>query len=395
MGVLDELDKQDRAGEGSVLGTLDRVPVAAHYRRPRGHLGASIGGMTAGAIASPLGPASIPIAGAGGAVGEAFQQGLEAVPPTSGLNPVGQALAGLALGGANPQEIALQGAQQAGLQSIGGMAGLGAKALSKPMMELAVKATPEVAQTAIREGINTTRAGFGKLMTKLGQYGARTENIVKAASRAGKPMDLIGLVKQAYQEVYPKVATSMTGDEAAALKESVQRFVGQNGNASVTPLKLHKLKQAADTAARAIYALPEGARPTPGQQAVAGFYKTFADNARGALNKSIAGYEASNQPTEDLIKLKDALRPLTKKEMSTAAQLLHATSRPLGGAAIGAGIGAATPGNRAENAAIGAGLGALAGTPTAMSNLSLGLNSPLLQLLLQRLIPGVGNAVVQ
>jgi hypothetical protein len=47
-------------------------------------------------------------------------------------------------------------------------------------MEAAVKFTPEVAQTAIREGIAATRKGVGKLMTKLGEYGARTTAMLRS-----------------------------------------------------------------------------------------------------------------------------------------------------------------------------------------------------------------------
>lgn len=375
----------DPATLAKSLGGVPAVAVKAHTRKPRGRLGASIGGQTAGALATPLGPLSIPLAGLGGAAGDILQQGQEAGRPLVNplTDPVGASLmmTGLDLGRA-----AFEGEKQAGLQALGGNLAIGVeKVIAKPLMELAMKAGPEVAQTAIREGIKTTKAGMNKLLTKLGQYGARTDQIARVASRGGAPFRMPDLVRQAINDVYPNIRTSVNGDEVRALNQAVQDFVGQNPKATVNALKLHRLKQSADTAARALYNLAPGVRPTPAQEAVQGFYQAFADRARASLNQSVAGYEASNAPTEALIKLKDALAPLTRKEMSTAARLFRAAANPFGGAAVGAAAGAATPGNRAQNAAIGAAAGGLLGTPNVTSQAALTLTNPLVQYFLQRL----------
>jgi hypothetical protein len=289
----------------------------------------------------------------------------------------------------DPAQVLLQGEKQAALQGAGKMLSAGATKISKPIMELAVKATPEVAQTAIREGIKTTQAGFSKLMTKLGQYGSRTANIARQASRTTPPFPIFILAQQAYDDALSKVQTSMTGEEKLALEESFKKFLGQNPRAVGTALKLHQLKQAADVAARAIYKLPEGVSPTPAQKAVEGFYKAFADRARAALNQGVRGYEDSNEPAEALIKLKDALRPLTKKEMSTAARVIHSATSPFGRAAAGAVIGGASSENRTAGALGGAAIGASLDPAT----IALGLNSPLIQFLLRR-IPGAANSAI-
>lgn len=373
------------------------IPVSAHTRKPRSRVGASILGQAAGALTSPLGPASIPIAGAAGAAGEQLQQGLEmgipAITPFGAFNP--SSVPGLVTGELpNPEQVALQGSKQAGLQSLGGMVGMTAENVSKPLMELAVKATPEVAQTAIREGIKTTQAGFNKVMSKLGQYGSRTLNIARQASRSTKPFNVPDLARQAYEDIFPKIQVSMTGEEKAALKQSIETFLGENPAAKATALRLHKLKQAADTAARAIYNLPENVKATPAQQAVAGFYQAFADRARASLNAAVRGYEESNEPTEALIRLKDAVWPLTKKEMSAGARILQATLRPGLGTVVGAAGGAyAAPEHRALGGIAGGAAGALGASPPGASTLALALNSPIIQFLLQRGGAGIGGAV--
>lgn len=393
MGVLDELDKQERSGKDSVLGTIDRVQVAAHTRSKRRGLGASIVGGTAGALSSELGPLSVPIAGAGGAVGEAFQQAQEAgMPLVSPLtNP---AAAIMSMGALDLPEVGRQANKQAQLQGVGGLIGEGAIRAASPLMQLALKNGPEVAQTAIREGIKVGKAGLNKLETKLGQYGAVTNRIATQASlKSGRAFVVPDMVKDAAAEIWPKVATSMTGEEREALRVTIQKFMQENPIAKVTALKLHKLKQTADTAARAIYNLPIGVKATPAQEAVAGFYKAFADRARATLNTAVQGYEESNAPTEALIKLKDALAPLTKKEMTAAARALHAVMHPLGRGAVGAAVGAALPGDKAQNALAGAGTAALLGSPTSLSTGALALTNPLLQLILGR-IPAAANTAM-
>lgn len=386
MGVLEELDK--RAPVPGVLDVLDgKVPVKGYLRgKPAKSERRQAIGQIPLIAPGPGGPVildretvaeSLPtvLGGIAGAVTKPFAYG---VPAAGAAGSAGE-LISQAIMGETPDlgQIARQGASQAAYEATGRGIGKGLSKLSGPIMQLALRAGPDVAETALREGIRPTKLGVRRLITKLGQYGAETDRIAQQAGRYGKPYNMVELLKASYSDVHPKVVTSMTGDELAALQKSLFKFVGHNPKPSVTAFELHRLKKAADEAAREIYlTVPKGVKPTAAQQASSGFYKAFADRARETLNVTVEGYEASNAPTEALIKLKDVLVPVARKEMSKAAQVASAVAKPGVRAAIGASVGAALPGDRGQNALVGAGVGAVGASPTALAGLSFLLTNP-------------------
>jgi hypothetical protein len=386
MGALDVLD-----GKVSVRGHTRGKPTKDERRMAIAE--------TPFIFAGPTGPTmldrgtvarALPVA-AGTIAGLLTKPFAGGVPAAAGAGSLGE-LGGELLMGETPNlgKIARAGATQGAYEAAGRGIGKGLKLISGPIMQLAVRAGPEVAQTALREGITNTKLGIQKMLTKMGAYGRETNRIVAQAVRYGKPYDMAAMLKAAYADAAPGV--SMTGDETRALNESLRKFVGQNPSAMSNAKTLHELKQAADVAAREIHNLPIGQRPSPAQQAAAGFYKSFADRARMALNETVPGYRESNVPTEALAKLRDAIAPIAKKEMSKGAQVASAMLRPGVRAAIGAQVGYDLPGDRTRNALMGATLGAVGASPQGLSSLAMGLNSPLLQMLLRQAPRAVGTA---
>jgi hypothetical protein len=366
-----------------------KVPVRAHGRRPR-----SSAADVPLVYPSPFGPITVGresvaealpmvLGTAAGTLTKPFAYGVPAAAAAGAAGELGSQL----LMGETPDwgEIGRQGAAQGAYEATGRGIGKVLGKLSGPIMQLALRAGPDVAETALREGIKPTKLGVRRLLKKLGQYGAETDRVAQQAARHGKPYDMFQMLKGAYADVYPKVVPSMTGDELAALQKSLFRFVGQNPRASSTAFELHKLKKVADAAAAEIYAtLPKGVKPTAAQQATSGFYKAFADRAREALNQTVEGYAESNAPTEALIKLRDVLVPVARKDMSKAAQVASAVMKPGVRAAIGASVGAALPGDRSQNAMLGAGVGVLGASPTALAGLAALLSNPLAAMFLRQ-----------
>lgn len=376
------------------------VTVKGHSRRPRGSL-ADVPAV----VMTPFGPMTLDrsavaealptvLGGAGGILTKPFAAG---IPGAAAGGAVGEGLAELLMG-ETPSlgQIGAAGASQGAYEAAGGLLSKAAVRVAGPIMQLALKSGPEVAATALREGISATKLGMGKLLKRLGVYGDQTQHIVGQATRLGQRLDVVPLLKNTYADVYPQVTPNLTGEQVQALNAAIQDFIGENPNRRITPARLHILKQRADQLAHDIYRREASALPpTVLEGARAKFYKAFADRARETLNATVGGYEKSNAPTEALIKLREALTPTAKKEMSRGAQVASAVMKPGVRAAIGAGIGSELPGDRGRNALVGAGLGAIGASPQALSGLSLFLNSPLMSLLLRQAPRAVGGAAGQ
>ena len=103
--------------------------------------------------------------------------------------------------------------------------------------------------------------------------------------------------------------------------------------------------------------------------------ETYLDQRLGTV---VPGYHELNQRASDLIRLKQELAPAraTDEIGKLLEKAKSPTARTLTGATIGAGAGAALPGDRAHNAEVAALIGALAGNPQAMSWLALRLSGP-------------------
>lgn len=359
-----------------------------------GGAGGTILGLGVGGVPGAIGGAAV-----GGAGGEAVRQLAE-----HALNAAGYATEAPQSAGAAAKGIGLQGLEQGAYEAGGRVLGAGAKAVGRPLMELAAKATPEVAQTALQEGIAATSKGLKRLKARIGQAAARTTQDVTDAARAGQKYDGVELARQVFSDVYPEAANQpIAGPDKARLMQLTKRFLGSDANgvatnASIAADRLHVLKQSADELGNSIYAKRAMGQPITAREAIdAKWHKAFADRAREMLNATVPGYEEHNATTQSLIKVKDAIWPVAKKETSLASQIAQATMRPAGGAALGATLGAIAPadqipGSRGQHALAGAALGALAGTPAATSTLALGTQSPLIVPALANLLRMVGTA---
>jgi hypothetical protein len=350
-------------------------------------VGGALGGLAGGAGGTVLGlgvggvPGALGGAALGGAGGEAARQlvsralGLEA-PETSG------AAAG---------QIGVQGATQAAMEGGGQLLGATAKAVGKPLMGAALKATPDVVKTALEEGVTATSKGLQRLMDRIGKSGANTMHYVQQATRMGQRYDMVPHLQQVVADVMPQVTPNLTPKGLEGLHSAIRDFIGMNPTRSITATRMQILKQRADDLAKPIYdRIARGDPVTVLESAEAKFYKSFADHARETLRATIPDYEKENLRQTALIKLKDTIFPQANKDITTAARVIGAAQRPALGAAAGATLGAASPGNRGHNAMLGAALGGLAGTPQALSTAAVGLQNPALTQILTQLLRGGG-----
>src|SRR5712664_137628 len=173
----------------------DTVAVTAHTRmKPRqdwrkrvGGALPTVGGMAGSLLGAAGGPAGeVGGAAAGGSLGETGSELLQGQP-------------------LNPGEIGKQGAIQGAYGLAGGIAGQGVKALGKLGVNLALKFTPEVAQTAIKEGITATKLGLEKLGARIRLAGGAERKIVANASHNGIGWrDPVSLARSAYADVASK-----------------------------------------------------------------------------------------------------------------------------------------------------------------------------------------------
>ena len=335
-----------------------KTPVKAHARKPR--IGAGIGGTVgglAGLAAGPFAPVVSPLAaGVGGSAGEAIQQAFE-----------GQGL--------DPRQIGFQGAEQGALQAVGGVAGKGISLLGKPIMQAALRATPEVAQTAIRAGITATKEGANKIRQEIGKAGQAAMGIARQATGQGIQYDQNAIAKEIFKEMSGPLR-GLPGDKErrTELKILTRQFLSER-NKPVTPIQLHLSKQRADELASKLHeTIARGGKLTAREDLALVWYKNYADRARQLL-EPIPGYKSANDATRELIEVNKALSPSARKGVSFGQRALERGTLPTAGAIAGGTRGESGQ-ERAINAALGAGLGAGIGTPQALSWLALQAQNP-------------------
>lgn len=277
------------------------------------------------------------------------------------------------------------GGQQVGLNAAGNVLSNGVGLVGRGLMATALKATPEVAQTALKEGIaatgrrvsrTLTTGGLGKVMGKLREAGGYTKSLVRKATTQGSayhPTEVLhgteGLVGASFPE-----------EDVKLLQELNDRFLKNHGN-RLTPVSLHEIKQELDNLAKPIYRKIDGAKMLDTARLTEQRWaKQVADNARQLLNQTVEGYADANARTEALIALKNAVFPAAKR--GVAQRLVAGGVSGTAGAAIGA---AASPGNRAQGAGIGAGAGIALSSPAVLSYLALAANNPALRQFLKYL----------
>lgn len=359
------------------------IPVRAHARKPRTHRAAAVGGMIGGSVGKLVG---LPAAGIG-----AYAGGVGLAGAAGGLAEAGAELAT----GQTPDlaEIGRQAGSQALQEGLGRGLAKGASMAGRPIMQWALKATPEVAQTAVREGISATRFGLKKLMTRLGQVsGVERVLVAKAANRGIGWADPEAMAQEAFSEVADQLQGA-PGKKLGELAKLRDEFVRDNPQ-QVSPWKQLAMRKYYDSAESGQYLnLGRGKRPVPLSDVEGLWNKAMSDRVRESLRLNVPGIEdpevyrritgVASTPA-DLMKLKDVAFPATKDK-----SLLHALAqrgaRPAMGAVLGAGAGAAYRSeNRTAGGVEGAMLGASLATPSALSLAALGLNNPLfLQLLRQ------------
>lgn len=305
------------------------------------------------------------------------------------------------------------GLEQGAYSLIGSGLGHGVKAAARPVMGAALKWTPEVAQTAIREGITATRQGVNKLMVKLGEYGARTNRFIQQMTAQGVKYDPVDLVDRAGQLLKPEVDNIMTGERPEVLKayaEEAQKFLSQwapPGGAvkDMTPAQLQLAKQQFQQRAETIFAAmadkEKGHLVPRNQQIEAKFAKAMAEIIQQELEHRAPvmidpktgvamTLGQANAQTADLIKLKDVLVPNTRNMREATAEIARRAAVPATGAVTGATIGAL--GNREHRfrgSAEGAIAGGLAASPAMLSNLALALAHPAVAATLRQVPRGV------
>ena len=341
-------------------------------------VGGLVGGLAGGTLGLGGGPAA-PVTSALGGIGGAGVGG-----------EVGRGVGNLIAGQPFGEGVGEAGMTEMAFQSLGPLARLG----GKQAMRLALNVTPQVAQTAIREGIMATR-GFSKggweiLKRRIKEVGQTEMRIARVAQGKGigwaDPIEFI-------RPVYKKVADKVVGGGESALAEVSalrDKFLKKDfPYARLSPIQLLKIRKYSDVESSAMKKF--GAKATT--QAEKLWQDALSNRAREVLRNEIpaiadpqAYLKLTGKATtpHDLQLVKDALMPLVKSRDPFVERAARAAAAHGGRAAIGAGVGAALPGDRATHAWEGAILGSALLHPASLSGLALLANNPLLgQLLIQ------------
>lgn len=353
-----------------------RSRLAAQAGAALPYVGGLIGGLAGG----------IPGAAAGGVLGHMGEQAVTGtvVPPQ---NAVGEALGA--------------GATQGAFQALGEAATPAARLA----MRAALKVTPEVAQTAIREGITATKAGLNRLMSKIAATSMAERQIVRGASSQGigwTPAQTLA------DNAFTKAQSELAGapaDEISALAKLREKFVRDNPQ-PLNPVDQLSKRRYYDRQTQAFYAgQPRGAKPALDAKSV--WNRAIGNELRQNLRTvvpEITYPEVYQKLTgtastpADLQALKQAAFPAVRKAGSLGERVTSAAVRPAIGATLGAAGGAlASPYNRGSHALEGAALGAFLTAPQVMSLTALLAARPETQALLQLLprLAGMTGAVQQ
>lgn len=363
-------------------------------------VGGALGGLRGGTAGATT----------GGMIGEAIRQLVNqpaVAAGVAGAGPAGAALSGAlgggaAIGGAPTDlrdaldRILTQGVIQGGSQATGNAAIGVTKLGGRLAMRGALKFTPEVTQTAIKEGITATNMGVDKMMAKLGEYGQRTMGMIREATRRGIKFQPDEFLTGAEQKLAQDLVQSRTPEafsDLATFKRLSTRFLRRN-QGELSPVDLQKIKTDAQAIADPIYEMiANKEKVSPVMAARARWYKALAEHAQSELERRTPPMidaatgapmtlAEANKATGDLIKLKKVLAPDVKLERGLAARIGEKVTSPLGrtltGASTGAAVGAAVPGDRFHHGLAGAAIGGAAGSPEFTSVLALLLHNPYL-----------------
>lgn len=346
---------------GSTIGTMAGVPIGAALGIPAGGVGAIPGGMAGRTVGGGL----------GGAAGEVAKELM-----------LGQRL--------NPRSIGKQAALGGGLSVLGEAAPAVLGPAAKGIMSIALKSTPEVAQTAIREGITATKAGFKKLLDLIGKAGAAERTIVRAAAGRGAGFaPAQDLADAAWKRSVDKLVGG-TGDDWSRVAVLRDKFIRDNAR-DVSPVSLLEKRKYYDTVSRSAQnAQARGGRlkldpADVWNQAMGDEIRTHLRQNIPAISDPTAYQRLMGRPVNpsELQQLRDVLLPASTRGGFSAGRVgRSAATMAVGGALGGTAVSMLPAHNRYVTAAGTAG-GLLAGSPAAMSMLALAGANPMLQGLLQ------------
>ena len=363
-----------------------RIPVKAHSRAKRGRLGATIGGAIGGLAGKPIG---------------ALAGGLGAYPGGIGgaglLGSAGEGIEQLVRGESlDPGQIGQAGAEQAAYETAGGLVAKGAKLGGKFGINLALKFTPEIAQTAIKEGITATGMGLKKLSGLASGAANAERKIVSAAAGQGVGWrDPVALGREALGDVLKQ----LEGAPAKERDKAVDLFEGwlRDKPRDMHPLNLLKQRQYYDNKS-ASFRAAKNIKLKVEKDVEDLWHEAIGNRARRALQEDIpaivdpgAYQKLTGRPTipSELQKLMAVVEPLVKRGGTFAGRATKRLAVPAGGAAIG-GTAAALAGKDPRVGAFEGVLAGLALDPAVSSTLGILAQSPLLQLLLSQVPRGVG-----
>lgn len=326
---------------------------------------AVLGARVAGPVGAAVGGTIPPVLGAafGGAGVESFRQ-------------IFSALEGKEI---SPEEatklIEAAAARQGGAELGGRTLVGGAKLTGNALMAWALRTQPEVAQTAIKFGINASKAGkavLDKLWTaasnaerRMAVQAARSGVRVNAGEEIGYP---------AFQEVRKKLRGADT-ETIEKLKKLYQSF---SNRGKITTSRALFTRKYADNEAEALWkARDMGKRGNPSLEEM--WWKEVGDQSRRVLRAKVPGIASPDAyarltgkaalPSE-LVRLKSVVDPIVARSPSLGRKIAQRGGLAAAGATAGGIYGATHGGDVGRNALVGGGIGAglgLIGTPQFLS----------------------------
>jgi hypothetical protein len=269
------------------------------------------------------------------------------------LNPVGTAIAGLAMGGANPEAIGQQGALQAGLEATGGLAMKGLEKagalVAKPLMSKAlgvakplVRNFPTVVEDALRQGASVNR-WFGKGGMQAAEQvrkdaTGKVVGLLRQATQRGEAIDIEQVAKPVIEAVEKK-AGKLGPAELQGLKDSVQKRADelllqsvmgatQRSSKLMSPMMADELRAAAQRSARSV--LTQETQHGVPQTAIPDLDRLIAKGAAASV-RNLKGVGAARQAEQTAIGVSRAVR---EAELKPAGAMVG-----LGVGPIKAGVG--------------------------------------------------------
>ena len=374
-------------------------------------------------VGAPLG-----LAVPGAMAGAALRQDVTGTSNAVTGELVGNIIPGAEVPG-SPLNRALDFAEQGALGStkLAGAVGKPLFYAGKKLGGFAMSLAPEAAQVAASNGITATKLGWNKLMTLIGNEGAKVAYSLRDTpiNTTFQPTkELVADITAPLVTKYSYQAIPGEASRAVTTAEGVVKMTKGTGDLGVIDklnrdflrkgpmdfFRLFKLKQAEAELARKTWAL--GAKGQRVTDAELEWHRAIADWADETLKRTLppaqkAAYEAYNATEHGLLSLKEALGAIVNptKGQTAGAKLLRQTQgysvgatviptlqRATGLAALGAAAGGGGWHQRTSMGLLGATIGAAAGNPAIGSSIAAMLENPQTAMMLARLLQVGGVA---